>query len=129
MATFQDLTGLIFDRLKVIKRNGSLHGRPLWLCECSCGNFKSISANNLKSKKTKSCGCLKIETSSKSIKNIIGYNTLPKGEAVFNKMFISYKNSARKKKLIFNITKLEFKKFTENKCVYRDWETDRKSVV
>lgn len=35
----------------------------MWLCKCSCGNTKAVSAYNLKIGKTKSCGCLNSELS------------------------------------------------------------------
>lgn len=37
----------------------------MWLCKCECGNTKVVPANNLKIGKTKSCGCLNAELSSK----------------------------------------------------------------
>lgn len=53
-----DLTGQRFDRLRVIKRGANIGGRPAWLCECDCGNIKTVSANHLLQGKTGSCGCL-----------------------------------------------------------------------
>lgn len=38
-----------------IKENGYLK----WICECDCGTKKSVLASNLRSGKTKSCGCNK----------------------------------------------------------------------
>ena len=32
-------------------------GRAYWLCMCDCGKEKVICASNIKSGKTKSCGC------------------------------------------------------------------------
>ena len=59
---FIDLTGMIFDRLKVIKRvedyiqpNGRTVAR--WLCLCECGNEITVNGKNLRDKRTKSCGC------------------------------------------------------------------------
>lgn len=54
-----DLTGQIFGRLQVIKRNGSSHDkRALWLCKCDCGNEVSVVGRSLLNSKTRSCGCL-----------------------------------------------------------------------
>jgi hypothetical protein len=40
-----------------------------WLCQCDCGNTKIVSAGNLKSGQTKSCGCLhEIDVKKKIIK-------------------------------------------------------------
>lgn len=61
MGKFIDLTGRKFGRLTVIKDSGerNKHRRVLWLCKCDCGNYKSISGNDLN--KCSSCGCKKRE--------------------------------------------------------------------
>lgn len=62
---YEDLSGMEFGRLKVIrrdidrdskmKRKGNVH----WVCQCNCGNKKLISATGyqLKKGRVKSCGC------------------------------------------------------------------------
>lgn len=64
-----DMTNQVIGRLTVIKRDESKpkgHGKPVyWICKCSCGNIKSIRADHLREGKTKSCGCLNKELSSK----------------------------------------------------------------
>ena len=54
----EDLTNETFGELKVISldTDNSQKG-AYWLCQCSCGNIKSIAAKSLKSGQTKSCGC------------------------------------------------------------------------
>ena len=53
-----DLTGRNFGLLEVIKRHGHAKGGHIvWLCKCECGNTKTIRSADLKSGKTKSCGC------------------------------------------------------------------------
>jgi len=59
---FQDLTGLTFGRLTVLRRSENRGDRVVWLCKCECGQEKSIEANSLRTGKTKSCGCLLSET-------------------------------------------------------------------
>lgn len=34
------------------------YGRSAWMCKCDCGTKKVISANDMRSGKTRSCGCL-----------------------------------------------------------------------
>lgn len=67
MSHAHDLTGKRFGRLAVIRENGrSKLGRVLWLCKCDCGNEITLSSNRLLQKEgTKSCGCLRRETSAK----------------------------------------------------------------
>lgn len=61
MGKFVDLTGRTFGLLTVIKRTEDIKpGRPMWLCQCQCGNTTVVSSTGLtKPNGTKSCGCLK----------------------------------------------------------------------
>lgn len=73
----EDLTGKIFHRLTVIKKNGiDNNGSFLWECECSCGNqyHPLISTTALKYGRTKSCGCLKKELTSQRSRKYNTYN-------------------------------------------------------
>lgn len=64
-----DLTNKKFGRLTVIKRDITKQGaQPYWVCQCECGNVKSIQGAALRSGHTKSCGCLQ--------KDIASQNTL-----------------------------------------------------
>lgn len=63
-----DLTGHTFCRLLVIERvenyitpKGQKHAR--YLCKCECGNEIKVRGHDLRTGNTKSCGCLKKETS------------------------------------------------------------------
>jgi hypothetical protein len=57
----EDLVGRRFGKLKVISRDENRHG--YWICECDCGNRKSIIGTSLTGKKnhTISCGCVQRE--------------------------------------------------------------------
>ena len=58
-AKAQDLTGMTFGRLRVIRRVGTdKHRKPLWRCKCECGKTTIVNTSCLKSGNTKSCGCL-----------------------------------------------------------------------
>ena len=54
----EDLTGRTFGRLSVVRQDMNATRRPRWICLCQCGAIKSVEACELKSGKTKSCGCL-----------------------------------------------------------------------
>lgn len=57
-----DLTNQKFGRLTAIAISGrTSNGHQLWLCQCECGNKKTVSDTHLKSGHTRSCGCLKKE--------------------------------------------------------------------
>ena len=50
---------MIFGRLEVIKRDKGYTGKGVgYVCKCSCGNACVVSAWDLKSGSTKSCGCI-----------------------------------------------------------------------
>lgn len=57
-----DLSGNKYNRLKVISLSEVKNKRTYWNCLCDCGNNKIVEAQQMKSGKTKSCGCLNIES-------------------------------------------------------------------
>jgi hypothetical protein len=67
-----DLTGRRFDRLKVTKYLYHLNGRPYWLCRCDCGNEHVVRHDALLKGNTKSCGCLRGESSRMRLKQLWG---------------------------------------------------------
>jgi len=54
----KDLTGKVFNKLKVISRTNIRHsnGSILWLCKCECGRDKITRGSSLTAGKTGSCG-------------------------------------------------------------------------
>lgn len=66
MSKLVDLTGRKFNRLTVIKRDGSQNKKAVWLCKCDCGKEIRVLGVSLLSGNTKSCGCLQRET----VKNV-----------------------------------------------------------
>ena len=67
-----DLTGQPFGRLVVIREAGRANGAVTWLCRClgrkgdDCGNEVVVDGRNLRSGKTKSCGCLQRDRTSEA---------------------------------------------------------------
>jgi len=58
MSRFIDMTGKRFGRWVVIKRGKTdKHNNTRWICECSCGEVRSVRADDLRSGKSISCGC------------------------------------------------------------------------
>lgn len=62
MPAFIDLTGMTFGRLTVVSRSSTELGCTRWLCRCACGNSRVTFAKQLRDGRTKSCGCLRRET-------------------------------------------------------------------
>lgn len=52
-----DLTGMIFGRLRVIRREASRYNQVIWECQCECGAVIGVPGGSLRSGYTKSCGC------------------------------------------------------------------------
>ena len=63
MGRLIDLTGQKFGRLTVLKRDETVSSKKgaYWICQCECGNVKSIKSCNLRNGLTQSCGCLNRE--------------------------------------------------------------------
>lgn len=64
----KDLTGQVYGRLKVIEVDEVLSTkRTFWVCECICGNKKTVRSDSLQDGSVKSCGCLKKEQDRKNL--------------------------------------------------------------
>lgn len=107
--TAEDLKDKRFGRLIVLERFGrhSSDNRITWKCKCDCGNETVVKGKDLKIGKTKSCGCLALDT-----------RRLEKGEAAFNDLYKSYKRNAEKRNLKFELSEKEFREITNKKCFY-----------
>jgi hypothetical protein len=58
-----DIEGQTFGRLLVTARDDVRSGRQAyWICRCVCGAITSVEGNHLRNGRTRSCGCLKSET-------------------------------------------------------------------
>lgn len=69
-----DLTGKTFDRLKVLERapRPAFNSRTdaYWLCRCKCGTETVVRGSSLRSKLTRSCGCLRQEVSRRTLDKV-----------------------------------------------------------
>lgn len=102
-----DETGDRYGRLLVVKRVPSDGRGAMWLCQCSCGNETVVYGISLRSGRTTSCKCKSGE-----------WNRLPKGQAAFNGLFNSYKNSAKRRKIAWELSKEQFRELTRQNCYY-----------
>lgn len=60
MSRLIDITGKKVGKLTVIKKGpNDKGGRPLWICQCECGNMCLVSGQRLRAGTTNSCGCLR----------------------------------------------------------------------
>ena len=65
MPPLKAITGQRFGRL-MVKGRAEGNGRPAWRCQCDCGKPCVVVGEDLRSGKTRSCGCLRAEASRKS---------------------------------------------------------------
>jgi len=111
----KDITGKIFNDLTVIEwlgfrefpKNKTGKRRSVYKCQCKCGNFCEVQQSALYGN-TKSCGCrIKQGNSYKGPH----YSTI---SYVFN----NYKQSAKKKNRIFELSRKEFEELILSNCYY-----------
>lgn len=92
-AVAENLAGMKFNRLTIKERDKERKKRPYWICECECGIIKSVAACDIKSGKTKSCGCFDQERKrTDTVKH--GYNRTPT-YVVWSNMHARCSNSKR----------------------------------
>lgn len=79
----QNLAGLKFGRLTVLRSVGKKGKSPRWFwrCRCKCGRRVSVSAAHLQSRQTRSCGCLAVEIARKTAKNLPNRHKWKHGES------------------------------------------------
>lgn len=82
MASFINLEGKRFGKLVVIKRVENRGHNVCWLCFCDCGKSTIVTTCNLNSGHSKSCGCLRVETTIK--RNISTSTHKATGTRLFN---------------------------------------------
>ena len=58
MSRSVDLTGQVFGKLTVQYTIGAVKGKSMWHCVCACGKEKDVTAYDLTSGHTRSCGCM-----------------------------------------------------------------------
>ena len=63
MSRIKDLAGQRFGRLVVQRMTEKrIRRNVVWLCVCDCGNCVEIRGGDLQSGRTRSCGCLRVDS-------------------------------------------------------------------
>lgn len=109
----KDLTDQVFNDLTIIEWLGFKEfpkgkRRSIYKCQCKCGNFCEVDQSCLKSSNVKSCGCRIKE--GKAYKGI-HYSTI---SYILN----NYKQSAKKKDRLFELSRKELEKLILSNCYY-----------
>ena len=86
-----DHVGDVFGRLTVISRTSNeRNGQARWHCKCSCGGTLEVCGDRLRLGKTRSCGCLRKETTPLNAVTIHGHAS-PGNQSPTYKSWISMK--------------------------------------
>lgn len=109
MSKFIDLTGQKYNRL-TCKAYDKIRGA--WVCECECGNIRTVTRYALIHGTIKSCGCFRKATT--------GYrlSTTRNRKSAFEYLYVQYKSRASNKKREFSISKDDFAMLTKQNCFY-----------
>ena len=94
----KDLTGKRFGRLVAVEDAGiNIDKKRLWKCVCDCGGIIITSSKRLNNGTTKSCGCLRRETTIKNHrKHGFAFTTDPNKKKMYN-TFINMQIRCNKK--------------------------------
>jgi hypothetical protein len=65
MGKLIDMIGKKFNRLTIVSRAANEDTRAAWNCICDCGNNITLNGKQIRSGHTKSCGCIRKETTAK----------------------------------------------------------------
>jgi hypothetical protein len=103
LSRIADITGKQFGKLTVIRYEGTLNGRDMWLCKCDCGSEKVIRGSHLREGRITSC---KIRLK------------LDKGEAALKGVYRLYMRKAKERGYSFKINLDDFRKLTKERCYY-----------
>ncbi len=126
--SYEELLDKTFGRLKILSINHAVGKQPMCICECSCGNKKSINLYSILSSRTTSCGCVRKEVSKNNAKKMhpFGVEALTKKrsnldyqkQTLINILYGQYIGSANKRKINFVLSIEEFKDIINSKNCY-----------
>lgn len=103
--------GRVVGRLTILSfsHHDSKHRRH-YLCQCECGNTKTVQMSLLSSGNTRSCGCLARETKAKQ--------RLPNDAGVINHIVLQYQRHARDRGIGWHLTREEVDALVRQPCRY-----------
>jgi hypothetical protein len=129
----QDIVGLKFRHLTVVKfirkefsqHKDRLRARYIYECKCTCGNLVQVNRSNLLCKAktaTVSCGCVQKEKVKKGHEKQRGKSRpnlqKPNGYSILHGLYLTYKNAATKRGIVFSLSEEEFDCLTSKPCFY-----------
>jgi len=112
---YKDINGQRYGRLLVTGySHHDKHNSIVWDTICDCGNTHKVLGSSLRKGQTQSCGCLWKEERAK----VWEKNKLPEGEASFNALLSRYKQGAKQRELVFDLSSDQFRDLIQQPCFY-----------
>ena len=109
------LEGMTFGRLQVLKETDKVGKDIAYLCLCSCGKEKRVSARHLRSGATRSCGCFSAEIKFQNGKK----NRNPdRNHVLLHGLYAKFKNEARKRGIEMSMSFSVFSELVLSDCFY-----------
>jgi hypothetical protein len=120
MSALKVFSSQIYGKLTVVERvENSSDGRPRFLCSCKCGAQKVVRGDCLRHGNTRSCGCIKKEKSRLWAPVMVrNHVTKPAGVSALMAAFCATRQSARVRRLLFDLTLEKFKSLIQQPCTY-----------
>lgn len=102
-------TGNRYGHWTVLGRAKNQRGKQFsfWTCKCDCGVVRDVNGSELRSGRSKSCGCSAKEKT-----------TLPDGHASRKMIYHRYRNGARRRHIAFNLTEDQVYELLDQNCYY-----------
>lgn len=114
-----DLAGKRFGRLIVLRLSAKKrHNKLVWVCVCDCGTEKEIKGGDLRSNKTRSCGCFMKECVSRRRKGKPPKCQLPEGFGAMRAVIRAYQRGAKQRNLEWTLTQAECLSLFSADCFY-----------
>lgn len=102
------MVGKTFGRLLILsKLPYKINNQFVFSARCSCGTIRAVVGHNVRSGKTKSCGCFRRE-----------YRALPPEKADKNYILSVYRSGARARNLCWDLSVEEFERLITGDCHY-----------
>jgi len=119
MPKYIDITNQKFGlltALETVDKSNRKQRSQLWRCLCDCGNESIVAGTTLRAGRIKSCGCLR-KTS--EYRNRLSKRNRKEGLlSASNKMYYSYRNSAKHRSIEFQLTYEDFLNHILQPCNY-----------
>jgi hypothetical protein len=107
----RNLVGITFNMLTATEfHHKGRHGLSFYEFMCECGQSKVLCGTDVSQGKTKSCGCFRRKWPLPQ--------TLPLGVASCNSLYLAYRDGAKSRNLVFDLTRETFEKLTKKSCEY-----------